>query len=140
MASLATLEGKCSSGRNPPRTVVLNRFVRRTSELTYGVSVRYCLVAGVHTSMLQVNSERACAAAFMQLMDARRTWVDMLRNFIGIMGRQSARSAFSRATKAVPVTSQGLANVSPAFEAWLKAYRRQLDQVCERASPRVVSA
>jgi hypothetical protein len=123
--------------------VVFNRFVRRTSELTYGVSVRYCLVAGVHTSILQVDSERgdrACAAAFMQLMDARRKCVDMRRNFIGIISRQSARSASSRATKTGPVTSQGLAYVSPAFEAWLQAYRRRLEQVCERASSRAVPA
>ena len=56
----------------------------------------------------------------------------MLRNFIGIIDRQSAqRSAFSRAPKTGSVGGQGLANVSPAFEAWLQAYRRQLEQVCE---------
>ena len=124
--------------------MVFNRFVRRTYELTYGVSVRYCLVAGVHTAILQVNSERgdrACAAEFMQLMDARRKCVDMLRNFIGIIGRQWAqRSALGRPTKTGPVASQGLSNVSPAFEAWLQAYRRRLEQVCERASSRAVSA
>jgi hypothetical protein len=47
-----------SSGRDPPRVVVFNHFVRRTSELTYGVSVSYCLVASVHTASVQVNSER----------------------------------------------------------------------------------
>jgi hypothetical protein len=30
------------------------------------------LVAGVHTATLLVNGERACAGAFMQLMDGRR--------------------------------------------------------------------
>ena len=122
--------------------MVFNRFVSRISELTYGVSVRYCLVAGVHTSILQVNSkrgDRVCAAAFMQFTDARRKCVDMLRNFIRIIGRQSARSALSRATKTRPVTIQGLANVSPAFEAWLQAYRRRLEQLCERASSQAVS-
>jgi hypothetical protein len=122
--------------------VVFNRFVRRTSELTYGVSVRYCLVAGVHTSILQVNSKRGdlvCEAAFMQFMDAHRKCVDMLRNFIRIIGRQSPPSALSRATKTRPVTIHGFANVSPAFEAWLQAYRRQLEQLCERASSRAVS-
>ena len=72
--------------------MVFNRFVRRTSELTYGVSVRYCLVAGVHTSILQVDSEhgdRACAAAFMQLMDARRKSLICL-------GTSSGSSADSR--------------------------------------------
>jgi hypothetical protein len=64
----------------------------------------------------------------------------MLRNFIGIIARQSARSAFSGLTKTEPVTSQELAYVSPAFEAWLQTYRRQLEQVCERASSRAVSA
>src|SRR5215831_10744971 len=39
---------RTSSGRDPPRTVVFNRFVRRTSKLTYGVSVHYYLVARVH--------------------------------------------------------------------------------------------
>ena len=122
--------------------MVFNRFVRRISELTYGVSVRYGLVAGVHTSILQVNSKRrdhVCEAAFMQFMDARRKCVDMLRNFIRIIGRQSSRSALSRATKTRPVTVQGFANVSPAFEAWLQGYRRQLEQLCERASSQTVS-
>src|SRR5260370_5912613 len=94
------------------------------------------------TAILQANSERgdrACGAAFMQFMDARRKCVDMLRNFIGIIGRQSARSALSRVTNTRPVTTQGVANVSPAFEAWLQAYRRQLEQLCERASSRAVS-
>ena len=77
----------------------------------------------------------------MQLMDGRRKCVDMLRNFIGIIDRQSAqRSAFSRATKTESAAGQGLANVSPAFEAWLQVYRRQLEQVCERASSRALSA
>jgi hypothetical protein len=100
------------------------------------------LVAGVHSSILQVNSkrgDRACAAAFMKFMDACRKYVDMLRNFIRIIERQSAQSALGTATKTRPVTIQGLANVSPAFEAWLQAYRRQLEQLCERASSQAVS-
>jgi hypothetical protein len=122
-------------------TVVFNRFVRRISELTRGMSLLYCLVAGVHYSILQVNSERsrACAAVLMQFMDAPRECVDMLRNFIRIIGGQPAPSVLSRATKTRPVTIQGLANVSPAFEAWLQAYRRRLEQLCERASSQAVS-
>src|SRR5260370_4040364 len=46
------------SGRDPPRTVVFNRSVRRTSKLTYGVPSRSCLVAAVQTGFLRVNIDR----------------------------------------------------------------------------------
>ena len=88
-------------------------FLRRTSELTFGVSVRYRLDASVHIGWL------------------------MLRNFIGTIGRQWAQP--SRPTTTGPVTSEQLAGVSPAFEAWLQAYRRRLEEGCERASSRAVS-
>jgi hypothetical protein len=65
----------------------------------------------------------------------------MLKNFIGIIGRQWAqRRLFGRPARAGHVASQRLAHVSPAFEAWLQAYRERLEQVCERASARAVSA
>ena len=60
----------------------------------------------------------------------------MLTNLIGIDGRQPAQKASSMVTKTESVISQGL--VSPAFEAWLQAYRRRLEQACER--PRLPAA
>jgi hypothetical protein len=81
------------------------------------------------------------ADRFMQLMDVCKSDVDMVRKFIEIIGRQAAqRSAFSSPTKTGPVKGQALANVSPAFEAWLQAYRRRLEQLCEGANSRGESA
>src|SRR5262245_18240502 len=115
--------------------VVFNRFVQsdlrtnlgRVSALRFGRERAYCELAGEQRTRRTVPARRQ----FMQLMDARRKCVDMLRNFIEIIGRQPAqRSAVSGPTETGPVTSQGLTNVSPAFEAWLQAYRRRLEQVC----------
>jgi hypothetical protein len=63
----------------------------------------------------------------------------MLRNFIETIGSHHAqRSASSSPTG--PGESRGLANMSPAFERWLQAYRRRLEQICEDANSRALSA
>jgi hypothetical protein len=57
------------------------------------------------------------------------------------MGRTSAqRNALSSVTTPWAVNTEARANMSPAFEAWLQAYRTRLEQACEGPNARRISA
>jgi hypothetical protein len=61
----------------------------------------------------------------------------MICNFIGTIGRHGMqRTAFPNAREPKLVKSQELAKASPAFDAWLDAYRERLEEACQRANPR----
>jgi hypothetical protein len=54
---------------------------------------------------------------------------------IGTIGRHGMqRSAFPNESASKLVKSQELAKASPAFDAWLQAYRKHLGEACQRAN------
>jgi hypothetical protein len=64
----------------------------------------------------------------------------MLWNFTETVRRHGMRRKVVRnASEPELVKSQKLGDVSTAFDAWLQAYRKHLEEVCQRANSRPVS-
>lgn len=64
----------------------------------------------------------------------------MNRNFIGTSGRRGiAEPALPGSSEPGLVNSHELPKTSPAFDAWLQAYRKRLAEACERANARPAS-
>lgn len=123
--------------------VVFSRFAHQTAELGYCVSACYGLGPGVHSRDLQVISECGGAhiwQAVYRMQPARGKSFDMVRKFIGMIGSdQTQRRASGSLDGTGSGESRALANVSPAFEAWLQGYRRRLEEICEDKNPRASS-
>ncbi len=65
----------------------------------------------------------------------------MLWNFIGGIGRHGMQqTALPEAREPKLVEGSELANASPAFDAWLQAYRERLEEFRQRADLRPASA
>ena len=101
--------------------MVFSRSDWPATELSDGVSVGCSLAASVRIGLGQANSE---------------TWlkgVDMFWNS-GKMGRRGMQgTAFPSESAQKLVKSQELASkTSPAFDAWLQAYRKRLEEACRR--------
>jgi hypothetical protein len=62
-----------------------------------------------------------------------RKGVDMLWNVSKIGRRGEERTAVPHERAPEVVKSQEAAKTSPAFDAWLQAYRRRLEEACQRA-------
>ena len=60
-----------------------------------------------------------------------RKGVDMLWN-IGTIDRHGMQRTANEMAPEL-VKSQELAKASPAFDAWLQAYRKRLEEACQRA-------
>jgi hypothetical protein len=105
------------------------------AEVSHGVSVGCSLVASVRTPFWQANSERGESPAAIPADRGRlQKGVDMLWN-IGTIGRHGMqRTAFPNESAPTLVKSQELAKASPAFDAWLEAYRKHLGEACQRAN------
>ena len=120
--------------------VVFSRSGCPPAEVSHGVSVGCSLVASVRTACWQANSERGESPAAIPADRGRlRKGVDMLWN-IGTIGRHGMqRTAFPNERAAKLVKSQELAKASPAFDAWLQAYRKHLAEDCQCANYRPAS-
>jgi hypothetical protein len=94
--------------------------------------------------------------AYSVLAGEQRTWGEARRQFpanrgrlrkgvemfwnIGAIGRHGMqRTAFPNESAPKLVKSQELAEGSPAFDAWLQAYRKHLGEACQRANSLRVS-
>jgi len=117
--------------------VVFSRSGCPPARVSHGVSVGCSLVASVRTACWQANSERGESRAAIPADRGRlRKGVDMLWN-IGTVGRHGMqRTAFPNESAAKLVKSQELAKASPAFDAWLQAYRKHLSEACQRVNYR----
>jgi hypothetical protein len=89
----------------------------------------YRLAAGVPQQDAQRKRNPSVSGDSQPVMGGNGKCVDMLGNFTGTIKQDSDAN-----------TAQVLADVSTAFDAWLQAYRRQLEEVCQRANPRPVSS
>ena len=59
---------------------------------------------------------------------------------IGTIGRhEMQRTAFPNERAPKLVKSQELVKASPAFDAWLQAYRKRLEEACQPANSRPAS-
>ena len=64
----------------------------------------------------------------------------MLRNFLGTIGRpRTQRSALRNGSEPEPLNSPMIAKASPAFDQWLQAYRKRLEEACQRTNSGRVS-
>ena len=86
------------------------------------------------------SSEPSSRRQFLGLMHACRKCVDMVGTFVAVMGRGGAQRAVSSPKDTGLIKSEASANGLPAFEAWLHAYRKRLEEVCGVADPIAVSA
>jgi hypothetical protein len=105
------------------------------AEVSHGVSVGCPLVASVRTACWQANSGRGESRLAIPADRGRlRKGVDMFWN-IGAIGRHGMqRTAFPNESAPKLVKSQELAKASPAFDAWLQAYRKHLGEVSQRTN------
>jgi hypothetical protein len=120
---------------NPGDTISLSLVFSRIHD-----SYRLFMEPGVMPSCWQANSERGESPAAIPADRGRlRKGVDMLWN-IGTIGRHGMqRTAFPNERTAKHVKSQELAKASPAFDAWLQAYRKHLAEACQCANYRPAS-
>ena len=65
--------------------------------------------------------------------------MDMLQNISTIDKRGIQGTAFPTERAPMVVKSQQPVKVSPAFEAWLQAYSKRLEEACRRADSRPAS-
>jgi hypothetical protein len=98
------------------------------------------LVASVRITCWQANSERGESRAAIPADRGRlRKGVNMLWNIATIGRHGIERTAFPNERAPKLVKSQELAQASPAFAAWLQAYRKHLSEACQRANYRPAS-
>jgi hypothetical protein len=105
---------------------------RCLSGLLFGRQRAYCVLAGEQRTWVS-------PAAIPADRGRLRKGVDMFWN-IGTIGRHGMqRTAFPNERAAKLVKSQELGKASPAFEAWLQAYREHLAEDCQCANYRPAS-
>ena len=81
------------------------------------------------------SSEPNSRRQFLGLMHACRKCVDMVGTFVAAMGRGGAQRVVSSPKDTGFIKSEASATVLPAFEAWLHAYRKRLEEVTGSRTP-----